>query len=145
MTLIDTYSYTLESLLQSRSKGLALVTVPVSARPTRPSRLMRSPGSYLANSASTIVRTFTAYNPLRIFLFLGAIPLIAGLAVCARFLYFYVSNGGAGHVQSLIFAAIASLGGISLIVVGLLADLIQFNRRILEDIQERVRRLEIDR
>jgi glycosyltransferase involved in cell wall biosynthesis len=144
LTILSYYTYTLESILQARTKGLTLVNVPVRTNPKeRESRLMKSLRSYLAFSATTIIRTFTMYHPLRVFLGTGAILCSVGSLLALRFLHFYLTEGGQGKVQSLIFAAILLIGGLLVIVLGVIADLIQFNRRLLEDVLERVRRLEL--
>lgn len=144
LTILSNYTYTLESILQVGAKGFQITDIPVQTNPkTRESRLMSSIGSYLAFSISTMLRVFTMYNPLRVFLTLGLLLVSLGSLLAFRFLYFYFTTGGAGRIQSLIFAAIFFLSGVSVILVGLLADLIQFNRRLLEDALERIKRLEL--
>ena len=143
-TILSNYTYTIESILQAHTKGLTVVNVPISSNQVaRQSRLMRSLRSYLAFSIATILRVFAMYNPLKVFLNLGLVFVGLGSLLGARFIYFYFTQGSSGMVQSLIFAAILLIIGMSIILVGLLADLIQFNRRLLEDILERVRKLEL--
>jgi len=142
--VLSEYSYTLETLIQAGARQMAVAYVPVRTNPkTRPSRLIRNTPQYLGQSTATILRTYTFYRPLRVFFALGAIFVAGGLALGLRFLYFYVTSGGvAGHIQSLILAAILLIVGFQVSLIGLLADLIGFNRRILEDILYRVRRME---
>ena len=84
------------------------------------------------------------YRPLRVFTTLGSVMLLGGLTIGGRFLYFYLIGQGQGHVQSLILAAILLIVGFQVLLIGLLADLIGFNRKILEETLYRIRRLEIN-
>jgi len=143
--VLSEYSYTLETLIQAGARQMAIEYVPVRTNPqTRPSRLIRNTPEYLTQSAATILRTYTFYQPLRVFLAMGAALVTVGVALGLRFLYFYIKSGGiAGHVQSLILAAILLIVGFQVVLNGLLADLIGFNRRILEDVLYRLRRMEL--
>ena len=89
----------------------------------------------------TILRIFIIYRPLRTFIAIGSLFLLVGIAIGLRFLIHFVAGQGSGHVQSLILAAIFSLVGFQLWVLGIIADIISVNRRLLEDIQHRVRGL----
>jgi glycosyltransferase involved in cell wall biosynthesis len=142
--ILSEYSYTLESLIQASRHRLAVAYVPVHTNPdTRASRLMRSLAHYITNSAVTILRSYMMYSPLRVFFLIGSVPLLAGLAIGVRFLYFYVQHAAAGHVQSLILAAILLIVGFQVWLIGLVADLIGFNRKLTEDVLYRVRKLEL--
>lgn len=144
--VLSKYSYTLETLIQAGARQMAVAHVPVRTNPqTRPSRLMRSQAEYLTQSASTILRTYALYRPLRLFLTLGALIIAAGTLLGVRFVYLFVATGGAaGHIQSLILASILLIVGFQVCLIGTIADLIGFNRRILEEILYRIRRLEVD-
>jgi hypothetical protein len=80
---------------------------------------------------------------MRIFAVIGGLMILAGLVPALRFLYYYLTGTGAGHIQSLIFAAVLLIVGFQVLLIGLLADLIGFNRKILEDVLYRVRKLEL--
>jgi hypothetical protein len=137
------YTYTLETIIQAGHKGLAVVSVPVRINPDlRPSRLVRSIPAYLWHSIATIVRIFITYRPLRFFACLATLSLGLGFALGVRFLYFWFTDGGRGHVQSLILAGALMVIGFMLFVVGVLADLISVNRRLLEDIRTQLWRIE---
>jgi len=145
VTILSHYTYTLESILQANVKGLAVTNVSVSTNPkTRESRLMKNIRSYLMFSVATIIRVFTMYNPLRVFLDFGVFFITVGILLGVRFLYYYLMVGGEGKIQSLILAAIFIIVGVTIALVGLLADIIQFNRRLLEDVLIRLKRLEFD-
>ena len=144
--VLSNYSYTLETLIQAGARQMAVEYVPVRTNPqTRPSRLMRSLPEYVTQSTLTIMRTYALYRPLRIFLGLGALMIAGGALLGFRFLFLYIVRSGAtGNVQSLILAAILLIVGFQVCLIGLVADLIGFNRRIMEEILYRMRRLEIE-
>lgn len=142
--ILSQYSYTLESLIQAGAQRMAVVYVPIHVNPqTRKSRLMRNIPHYIVNSTATILRAYTMYRPLRVFFFLGGVMIASGLALGARFLYYYLQGRGAGMVQSLILTAILLIVGFQTCLIGLVADLIAFNRKILEETLYRVRRMEM--
>ncbi len=141
--VLSEYSYTLETLIQAGARRTAMEFVPVRTNaPVRPSRLMRSLPNYLGNSSVTIVRAYTLYRPLRVFVTLGLLLLLVGALIGIRFLYFYFAGQGGGHVQSLILGAVLLILGVQTMLIGLVADLIGFNRKIIEEILFRLRRSE---
>ena len=142
--VLSEYSYTLETLIQAGAKHLALEYVPIRTNPpTRPSRLMRGISDFIARSTLTILRAYTMYRPLRVFLTLGAVLLFLGMALGARYLYFFALGEGRFHVQSFIAAATLIVIAFQVWLMGLLADLIGFNRKMLEDALFRLRRMEL--
>jgi len=143
ITVLGDYSYTLETLIQAGTHHLGVVYVPVNARPqTRASRLMRSIPHYLLQSTITIVRSYAMYQPLRVFLIIGIGMIATGLVPGIRFLYYFTIEQSAGHIQSLILSAVLLIVGFQIVMIGLLADLIGFNRKILEEILYRLRKLD---
>ena len=144
MNVFSRYTYTLETIIQAGQIGIAVESVPVHVNEQlRPSRLVKSIPSYVARSIGTIVRIFVTYRPFRTFLALGAVLMLAGAVLGVRFLYHYVTSGGGGMVQSLILAAVLMLMGFQLGLLGLLADLVSVNRKLLEDVQFRLRRMDL--
>lgn len=142
--VLSEYSYTLETLIQAGARRMAVVYVPVRTNPqTRPSRLMRNIPHYMANSTATILRAYTMYRPLRVFTLIGSIVLFMGVLVGGRYVYFILTGQAGGNVQSLILAAILMIVGFQILMIGLLADLIGFNRKILEELLYRLRRVEL--
>lgn len=142
--VMSNYSYTLETLIQAGARREPVEFVPVRTNPpVRPSRLMRGPVHYLLSSGATIMRAYIMYRPLRVFSILGALFFCAGLALAGRYLYFFLQGSGAGHVQSVVLAAVLLIVGIQIFLIGLVADLIAFNRRMLEELLERTRRMEL--
>ncbi|MFE4106511.1 glycosyltransferase family 2 protein [Almyronema epifaneia] len=144
--VFNEYTYTLETIIQAGQKGMAIVSVPIRTNGyLRPSRLVKSIWAYVQRSLLTIVRIFITYRPLQFFTYLGAIPLIAGVLLGVRWLVlFFLLNTARTHVPSLILTAILILVGFQLCIFGLVADLLSVNRKLLEDIQLRLRRSEIE-
>ena len=141
------FTYTLETILQAGEAGLKVVSVPVRINPVapRPSRLFRSDIGYVLRSLASMARIVTLYNPLRIFLMLGVVPVGFGALLLLRFGWFYVTgHSPAGHVQSLILAVILIVIGALIWLAGILADLIAVNRRLLEEVVERQRRQSLE-
>jgi glycosyltransferase involved in cell wall biosynthesis len=146
LTVLDDYTYTLETLIQAGARRMAVVYVPIRTNPpTRRSRLMRNVPSFLMLSTMAIVRFYTMYRPLRVFLTIGGILIAGGATLGLRFLYFFVLEGGMGHVQSLILAAILAIVGFQVCLVGLIADLVRLNRKMIEETLYRVRQAETKR
>ncbi len=144
LTVLGDYTYTLETLIQAGARGMAVTFVPVRTNPqTRRSRLMSSLPSFLALSAVAIMRFYTMYRPLRVFTALGAVLVTGGAALGLRFLYYLLQGVGSGHVQSLILAAILAIVGFQVCLIGLIADLVRLNRKMLEEALLRVRRTEL--
>jgi glycosyltransferase involved in cell wall biosynthesis len=144
--VLSGYSYTLETLIQAGTLRMAVEYVPVSINPqTRPSRLMRSIPEYLRKSTATILRAYMMYRPLRVFSALGGAMIVLGVIPGLRFLYFMFVVNQAGHVQSLILAAILIIVGFQVSLIGLLADLLSCNRKLLEELMYRVRKMETSR
>jgi glycosyltransferase involved in cell wall biosynthesis len=139
------YTYTLETLIQAGRKNIPVSSVPVRVNPpTRPSRLVKSQLSYVMKSMITITRIFVLYKPLRFFVALGLLFLLPGLAIGLRFVWRYLHDGGAGHTQSLILAAILLVTAVIIFVGGVLSDLVAANRIMLEEIRMRLLRSEIE-
>ncbi len=142
--VLSNYSYTLESLIHAGSRKAAVEFVRIGINPqTRPSRLMKSIPHYIRKSGVTILRAYTMYRPLRVFTILGGAMIIAGLVPGVRFLWFFVAGERVGHIQSLILAAILIIVGFQILLIGLLADLIANNRKLLEETLYRVRKMEL--
>jgi glycosyltransferase involved in cell wall biosynthesis len=141
--VLNDYSYTLETLIQAGASRIPVEFVKIRTNPqTRPSRLIRSLPHYLVNSSATIIRSYTMYRPLRVFSLLGGFFILGGLVVVGRFLYYYIVGLGSGHLQSVILAAVLLIVGFQVILIGLVADLIGFNRKILEELLYRIRCME---
>jgi hypothetical protein len=146
MHIVSEFSYTLESIIQAGKKRMAIAHVPIATNPrTRESRLFDSIWSYVKRSAATIVRIYAMYEPLKVFSYIGLAVFGVGLMLALRFVYLYLTTftGGGRYIQSLIFAAVLMIVGFQVILIGLLADVMSANRKLLEDVLYRVRSIEI--
>jgi glycosyltransferase involved in cell wall biosynthesis len=143
LNVVTKYTYTIETLIQAGIQRTAIASVPISVKETkRQSRLAKSLWSYVKQSAATIVRTYAMYQPLKVFFYIGIALSLLGLLGSARFLYYYFSGDGGGHVQSLILSAVLLIVGFQIMLIGLLADLIAANRKLLENTLYRVKIIE---
>jgi glycosyltransferase involved in cell wall biosynthesis len=134
LMIFSSYTYTLETIIQAGKKGLTVVSVPVGTNEMlRESRLIRNIWTYVVQSAVTILRIFMMYESLRVFSYLSLIPLLSGLALFVRYLVFYMQGEGAGHLQSIVVAGVLIIVSIQVFLLGLLADLIGRNRRLVEE------------
>jgi glycosyltransferase involved in cell wall biosynthesis len=141
--VFNKHTYTLETIIQAGQMGMAVATVPIGTNPVlRPSRLVKGLSSYVAQQVLVMLRVFVVYKPFRFFAFWGGLLFTLGFLIGLRFLYHFVTSGAGGHVQSLILAALLMGTGVSLGVVGLLADLLAVNRSLLEGVDWRLRKLE---
>lgn len=146
LNVVNEYTYTLETIVQAGRDKIAMTSVPIRTNAElRPSRLFSSMFGYVKKSMLTIIRAFMMYKPLRFFTILGAIPLVLGILLGIRFLVFLFQGAGGGHIQSLILASLLIMIGIQTVIVGLQADVIAANRKILEDIQYHVRKMDYDK
>jgi glycosyltransferase involved in cell wall biosynthesis len=146
INVFDPYTYTLETIIQAGQKNMTILSVPVRVNEElRPSRLLKSIPHYLYRSISTIVRMFVTYKPFRFFMAIGLTFFAVGFIIGLRYLYFYFSGFGAGRIQSLILASICMGVGFQTILGAFVADLLAVNRRLTEDIQYRVRKMENQR
>ena len=146
MTIVSEFSYTLETIIQAGKKRMAIAHVEVATNArTRESRLFDSVFSYIKRSAATIVRIYAMYEPLKVFTYIGLAIFSVGFMIALRFVYLYATafTGGGRYIQSLIFSAVLMIVGFQVILIGLLADVISANRKLLEDLVYRVRSLEI--
>lgn len=145
LNVFNDYTYTLETIIQAGQNGLMITSVPIRTNAyLRPSRLVKGIPSYLKRSLFTILRIFMIYQPLRFFLWLGSAPFTIGFLFGVRWLWLYFGGTPRTHVPSLILASLLMLIGVQLGVLGLVADLLSVNRKMLEDVQLRMRRFQYD-
>jgi len=141
--VVSRFSYTTEMLIQAGRNRLSVVSVPVRTnRVVRPSRLFKSIPQFLLNQGVTIIRAYAMYNPLKVFVLAGGLLAAMGSAPIVRFIYYYATGQGAGHVQSLVLGGALLTLGVIAMMLGMIADLIGRNRQLMEQALERVRILE---
>ena len=144
LNIFDNYTYTMETLLQANAKGLKIASVPIRVNSKlRDSKLVKNIFDYIFKSMKTTIRMFIVYRPFRFFISLATILGILGLAIVIRFLYYFSLGDGNGHVQSLIFAAVFLISAVQLGIIAILGDLLSINRRLIEDVQTRLKKLEL--
>lgn len=143
LNVINEYTYTLETIVQAGRQKMAVTSVPIRTNAElRPSRLFSSMFGYVKKSMLTIGRALMMYKPLYCFAWLAGIFGISGIAVGIRFLVYYFSGAGAGHIQSLILASMLITIAVLCSVIGLLGDVISANRKLLEEIQFELRKMD---
>lgn len=136
INVFDNYTYTMETIIQAKNKGLLIKSVPIEVNEDlRPSKLVKNNFDYIKRSLFTILRFVIIYSPFRFFMKISAILFILGFLLGARFLYFYANGGGKGHIQSLILCAIVLLTAVQSMFFAVIADLLAINRKLTEDIQ----------
>ena len=146
LNILSSFSYTVEMVIQAGKRDMKVVSVPVKTNAkTRESRLFKSIPSFIGRQLGTIVRIYAMYKPLYVFFLLGSIFTFIGLIPIARFLYFYFTTGSAGYMQSLILGGTLVLIGFIAYLAGIIADLISFNRQLLEISLEKIRRSELSK
>jgi glycosyltransferase involved in cell wall biosynthesis len=143
LNIVSPFSYTIEMLIQVGMKGMAFTSVPIRTNPkTRDSRLFSSVFKFIERSGSTLLRMYTMYRPLKVFTMIGLVTALIGAVPMLRFLYFYLFVNGTGKVQSLIIgSALLTIGALTF-VLGIIADLLSQNRKLIEIMLEKVRHIE---
>lgn len=143
LNVFNEYTYTLETIIQAGMSNLRVTSVPIRTNEDlRPSRLVKSISSYVKRSLVTIVRVFVTYRPMFVFMWLSALLAIPGIVLGLRFAWFYFTDGGGGHVQSVVVGSLALILAAIAAMIGLLADLISTNRKLLERTNLRLQRME---
>ncbi|WFB36497.1 glycosyltransferase family 2 protein [Kiritimatiellota bacterium B12222] len=145
LNVFNEYTYTLETLIQAGHRNITITSVPVKVNHVeRPSRLVKSISNYIRRSTLTMFHVFLLYSPMKFFFTLGTFFVFLGMIPGIRFIYYFLTTGGSGKIQSLIFMAVLLVAGLLCYTVGLITDLIAVNRQLLEDIRVQVRRLNSD-
>ena len=143
LNVFDNYTYTIETVIQSKTKGLHIVSVPIRVNSCyRKSKLVKNIFTYIQKNSFTILRMFIIYRPFRFFASIGGFIALVGFGLLSRFLFLYFMDNGNGHIQSLIISSILVITGFQIIIFGVLADLLSINRKLIEDIQVRVKKIE---
>ena len=147
LNVFSRFTYTLETLIQAGKKHLAVAHVPVGVNhQLRESRLFPNLWFYIKRSVSTMVRIYALYEPLKVFSYAGGSMLLVGSALLLRFFYYhFTADGAAGHVQSFLAAMMLIALGIVTILIGVVSDLMAASRHLMEDVQYRLRRMEVER
>jgi glycosyltransferase involved in cell wall biosynthesis len=141
LNILTGFSYVTDTILQARKKGLTVVSIPIKTNPkTRKSRLAKNLWQHAKETAGSVIRTYTVYQPLKVFSFLGLAIFFLGALGGLRFTYYFLQGRGTGHIQSLILSAVLLIIGFQILVLGLVADLIAMNRKLIEDINYKLKK-----
>lgn len=144
LNIVSPFSYTTEMLIQAGKKHMAVASVPVRTNAkTRESRLFGSIPKFIERQLTTMVRMYAMYQPLRVFVLLGGTLMLLGAIPIFRFLYLWMIGDGQGHIQSLVIGGVLVMMGFTSVLAGMVADLINFNRQLIEMTLEKVRRIEM--
>ena len=144
INIVSEFTYTLESIIQAGKKQLAVTHLPIVAKETRPSRLFGSTWEYVKRSGATILRIYAMYEPFKVFILLGSALFMGGALLGLRYAYFWWMGDIRGHIQSAILSVLLLILGFQTLQWGIMADLIASNRKLLEDLLYRVRKMEIE-
>ena len=146
LNVFNVFTYTHETIIQAGQKNMVVDSIPIRVNENaskRPSRLFKSAFSYILRSVIAILRMVVVYRPFRFFLSLGLIFFMAGSLFGLRYLYLWQTGSGAGHVQSVILAGVLIGISFQMVLVAFIADLLGVNRKLLEEIQYRLRKQEL--
>lgn len=145
INILSHHTYTHETFFQLADLKLRIVEIPIQARPVkRKSRLIKSISNHIRRSLTVIFRMTLLYKPLKVFLTMGTLVFAVGAALGIRFLYFYFTDDGSGHIQSLILAAVMMILGFQIGIMGLVASAVGWNRKIIEEVLYWVKRESLD-
>ncbi len=143
LNVLSDFSYTLETIIQARRKNITIRSVSIRTNTKlRESRLFSHMAEYLVSSIATLLKIVMVYRPLGVFLWIGGVVALGGIGLCVRFIYFYFTSGGVGHIQSLILAAVFLIISFQVVILGLLASLIGANRSLIEEVLFRIKKME---
>ena len=145
MNVISDFTYTVETIISAGKKNIAIAHTPIRTnKKLRESRLFSSIQVYLRRTLVTMLKVYSMYQPLKLFTIAGGTTFLIGFVVGCRYLFFFFQGQTEGHIQSLIFSAIMLIVGFQIIMMGISAELISVNRQLLEDIQLRIKKKELE-
>ena len=141
LNIFNSFTYTIESIIQAKYKNLIVKNVDIEVNPqhNRKSKLFKNSFDYIFKQAKNLIRFFIIYRPCRFFSIIANLLFSIGFVLGLRFLYFYFSHNGSGHIQSLILCAIILTLSFICYMLAIVGDLFTINRKILEDIQYEIR------
>lgn len=138
LNITSDFSYVLDTTVQAAKKKIKMVSVPISTNaPTRPSRLFKNIWQHIRKSGTDIIRVYSMYQPLRIFLWMGGLSFLVGLIPIIRFIIFFLNNDASGKVQSLILGVMFIIISVNFFALGIIGDLLSKNRKLIEQLAKR--------
>jgi hypothetical protein len=144
ISVVSKFTYTLESIIRAGKQTVAIdhVAIRTNAK-TRDSRLFPSMWSYVRRNSASIFRIYALYEPLRVFTAAAILVGLVSAAIWARFLWFFFSGEGEGHIQSLILGSTLFIVAVQFAALGVLGDILAGSRVIQQRTLERVKRMEL--
>lgn len=128
------FSYCIDTIIQAGKKNLKIMNVKITTNPpTRESRLFSNIFQHIKKSSADLLRVYIMYEPFKTFFYICLVPLLPGLFLLFRFLFFYFNNQGSGHIQSLVISAILIIAAMIIFAMGIMADLNSVNRKLTEE------------
>ena len=144
LNILTSFSYTLDTIIQAGKLGLIIQSIPVETNdPIRPSRLQRSMGHFIKAQASTIIRLYAFYEPLRTFSYIALPFILSGLGLWGRFFYAYLNNAANQFIQSVTIGTGLLLVGLLIFLFGVQADITSKHRQMTQETLYRLKKLEL--
>lgn len=146
-SIMSSFSYTLEMLIQAGRTGLKLDWVPIRTNPkSRDSRLFRSNVSFIFQQLKTLLIVYIFYCPMRFFNWLASVSFVVSVLMALRIIYFLwladptqlKFKTGSGIL--LLFSSIAT---VLFFITGLLSSILSGLRFLVIDIRSRTRNIEL--
>lgn len=145
LNIVTDFSYAIETIIQAKYKRLSIASIKITTNPpTRKSRLFKNMFDHMRRSGTTLLRIYTMYQPLKVFIAVGSLVSLIGLLFVGRFIVYFLINQGNGHIQSIVFGGVLMIAGIQIFMTGVVADLIGINRKLTEDILRRMKIVGLD-
>ena len=145
LNILTNFSYTLDTIIQAGKQGLIIESIPVETNgPIRPSRLQRSMGHFIKAQASTIVRLYAFYEPLRTFSYIALPFLLSGLFLWGRFFYTQLTGASNQFIQSVTIGTGLLLVGLFIFLFGVQADITSKHRQMTQETLYRLKKLELE-
>lgn len=139
--LQSAHTYTHETIIQAANFGAIIVDIPITFRKriSGESRLVSGILDHIKRSSVTIIRAVLTYKAFKYLTTIGLTIILIGALGVLRFLYFFFFGNGTGHIQSLVLSSVLINLGFIMVVLGIIADLISVNRRMLEEINRKLK------
>ncbi len=140
INIVTNYTYTVDTIMQAEKKGLDIQWIKIQVnKKTRESRLIKNLWSKVKKSGSTIIRMYVIYEPFKTFTIIASLFALIGVALLGRYGYFYIIGETEGHIQSIVIGGVSMILAVQLFALGVIADLMAVNRRLIEDALERLK------
>ena len=140
LNVTSQFSYVLDTTVQASNKRIKMVSIPITTNaPTRDSRLFKNIWQHIRKSSVDLLRVYSMYYPLRVFLYLALLSFVFGLIPFIRFIYYYLEDNAQGKVQSLILGSLMISISINLFALGILSDIIHKNKILVERILKKLK------